>query len=292
MVLLGSPGAGCSGSSVVAPLSARDDLQSLQDGVPPRGSHQCEDSEGKDHLGERRKGCIPLGDPDDGPPSDPPPVVQPYFSLRDPRSPVEPTVPRTPMEEPARMVPTFLGTGLRCAELAALTCGDLQGGRGESALVVQRGKGGNRRVVGIGPALKALLRQFLDNKEARGESVQAEAPVFASERGGGPLDPSAILRAVAQAYRAIGVRGANVHSLRHTHARRLLASGADLAAVQHQLGHASLATTGIYLKPTLEDRVQAVARMEAARSNGRTHEKPQRGADRLARSRLVPANAR
>jgi hypothetical protein len=76
--------------------------------------------------------------------------------------------------------------------------------------------------------------------------------VFASERGGGRLDPSAIWRAVPQAYRTVGIRGANVHSLRHTHARRLLASGADLAAVQHQLGHASLATTGIYLKPTLE----------------------------------------
>jgi site-specific recombinase XerD len=187
------------------------------------------------------------------------------------------------------MIQAFLGTGLRCAELAALTCGDLQVGRGESALVVQRGKGGKRRVVG-GPALKALLRQFLDHKEARGESVQVKAPVFASERGGGRLDPSAIWRAVAQAYRAVGIRGANVHSLRHTHARRLLASGADLAAVQHQLGHSSLATTGIYLKPTLEDRVQAVARMEAARSNDTTQGKSPRVADRLARSRRMPGN--
>jgi len=187
------------------------------------------------------------------------------------------------------MIQTFLGTGLRCAELAAMTCGDLQVDRGESALVVQRGKGGKRRVVGIGPALKALLRQFLDRKDARGEAVEANAPVFASERGGGPLDPSAIWRSVAQAYRVVGIRGANVHSLRHTHARRLLASGADLAAVQHQLGHASLATTGIYLKPTLEDRVQAVARMEAARSDG-TQVKDRRLADRLAQSRRSPTN--
>lgn len=57
-----------------------------------------------------------------------------------------------------------------------------------------------------------------------------------------------------------------------------------------QLGHSSLATTGIYLKPTLEDRVQAVARMEAARSNGRTQGKVQKVADRLARSRRIPAS--
>lgn len=46
----------------------------------------------------------------------------------------------------------------------------------------------------------------------------------------------------------------------------------------------------VLLKPTLEDRVQAVARMDAARSNGRTQEKPQKVADRLAQTRRIPAN--
>ena len=64
--------------------------------------------------------------------------------------------------------------------------------------MVQRSKGGKRRVVGIGPAIKALLRQFLDHKEARGESVQADVPVFASDRSDGTLDPSAIWRAITR----------------------------------------------------------------------------------------------
>lgn len=187
------------------------------------------------------------------------------------------------------IVQTFLGAGLRCSELANLTCGDLRVGRGESAMIVRQGKGGKSRTVGIGPALKAMLRQFLDQKEEKGESVLFDAPLFASERTQKALHPSAIWRVVTGTYRKVGIKGANVHSLRHTHARRLLAAGADLAEVQHQLGHASLATTGIYLKPTLQERIQAVARMEEARQ-GDTQGKREKVADRIARTRRNPVS--
>lgn len=107
MVLLGSPGAGCSGSRVVAPLFAEDDLEPLQDGVAPRGSHEDEDRKGEDHLGDSREGSIPLGDADDCPPEPPPSLVEPFFSLPHPGSPVEPTVPRTPVEEPTCVAPVI-----------------------------------------------------------------------------------------------------------------------------------------------------------------------------------------
>ena len=197
------------------------------------------------------------------------------------------------------IIETFLGSGLRISELAALTCGDLLLGRGESALIVRRGKGGKRRVVGIRPALKRRLRVFLDAKAAKGEAVAPTAPLFASERGGRRLHRSAVWRVVKGAFAAVGVR-AVPYALRHTHARRLLASGADLAEVQAQLGHASLATTGIYVKPTLEERVAAVARMEESRESPanssrklavfRSGTQPKRPnvADRLAKDRRTP----
>lgn len=48
------------------------------------------------------------------------------------------------------------------------------------------------------------------------------------------------------------------HILRHSLARRLLESGADLAVVQRTLGHTSIATTGIYLTPDDEEMRRAM----------------------------------
>lgn len=50
------------------------------------------------------------------------------------------------------------------------------------------------------------------------------------------------------------------HTLRHSLARRLLASGADLAIVQRTLGHSSIATTGMYVTPSDEDVREAMER--------------------------------
>lgn len=50
------------------------------------------------------------------------------------------------------------------------------------------------------------------------------------------------------------------HMLRHSLARRMLASGAQLPEVQRVLGHSRLSTTGIYLTPSEEDVRTAISR--------------------------------
>jgi site-specific recombinase XerD len=49
-----------------------------------------------------------------------------------------------------------------------------------------------------------------------------------------------------------------VHSCRHTFAKRLLERGVKLPTVQKLLGHASLASTGIYTEASWEEMVEAV----------------------------------
>ena len=70
--------------------------------------------------------------------------------------------------------------------------------------------------------------------------------------------------------------GALVHAFRHTAADGWLASGATLAEVQALLGHASIATTGIYTKvrpETLADVVR-VGRLEQILNSPSRHAGP------------------
>ena len=59
-----------------------------------------------------------------------------------------------------------------------------------------------------------------------------------------------------------GIPHASVHTLRHTMATHHVARGADLNTVQVTLGHASLATTSIYV--SLSKRAQKKALQEHA----------------------------
>jgi integrase/recombinase XerD len=144
--------------------------------------------------------------------------------------------------------------GLRVSELCALKWQDLQS-RGEMidfpGQVIVYGKGSKTRVV---PLTASLWQELMS---LRGKA-RASQPVFRSRNKGGHLSTTQVYRIVkAAAQRTPGLDPAiaaqvSPHWLRHAHASHALEKGAPIHLVQQTLGHASIATTGMYLhaKPT------------------------------------------
>lgn len=144
---------------------------------------------------------------------------------------------------------TIYAAALRVSEACALCWRDVQP-HGDSAVLVVFGKGAKTRTVRVDAA---TYRRLLG---IRPETAGADEPVFVSQRGG-HLDPSAVWRVVQAAALRAGVRvrttedgsrtsEVSPHWLRHAHATHAIDRGAPLSLVQATLGHASLATTGIY----------------------------------------------
>jgi len=63
----------------------------------------------------------------------------------------------------------------------------------------------------------------------------ADSPVLATPEGK-PQSPTAISSAWPRAMNAIGMPGAGLHSLRHTHASMLIAAGMDILTISRRLG--------------------------------------------------------
>lgn len=134
---------------------------------------------------------------------------------------------------------TFVLTGIRRAELLALTAADLTLDDGTPTYRV-RVKGGKirRRELPM-PAYQAI-RRYLEAAGTPLEAMADDARVFA-------ISSTGLYEAIRRYGRQIGIDDLAVHSLRHTAAKLRRRAGASLEDVQELLGHSSIATTARYL---------------------------------------------
>ncbi len=136
---------------------------------------------------------------------------------------------------------TFFSTGLRLAELCALSrYADWK--RGEISV---RGKGDKLRVVFISDRARDAIKTYLDMR------TDPEERLFVSldrmDKAIGPITHRAVQRIVERRAKEAGIpERIHAHLLRHSFATDLLINGADLRSVQELLGHANIATTQIY----------------------------------------------
>ncbi len=144
-----------------------------------------------------------------------------------------------------------LQVGLRRAEIAALSVGDLHQNRGFDALRVTR-KGGWRDALAIHPQAAARIRAYLD---LAGHGGDHQGPMFRPLRGNakahdpaGRMDPDAIDRVLRKYAASIGLgRGYSAHSMRATFITTALENGAQLEDAQKAAGHRDPSTTKLYL---------------------------------------------
>jgi site-specific recombinase XerD len=113
-------------------------------------------------------------------------------------------------------------SGLRIGEAQALAVKDFDPDSG--TLVVQPGKGGKRRVVGVDAGTVALVSRWLDVRREREHSIRG--PLFCS-LAGKPVDASYVRRLLPRLARKAGIqRRAHADGLRHAFAVDLVRSGA------------------------------------------------------------------
>lgn len=139
------------------------------------------------------------------------------------------------------MVMLLLSSGVRESELCALNRDDVMGNK----VVVRHGKGDKFREVYISEQAVGFLNKYLNNRNDTNEAL------FISTR----LDRISARQVINIIEKHMGVA---VHKLRHTCASLMLSHGANIVAIQQQLGHSNISTTNIYTHITQEDRKKAI----------------------------------
>jgi integrase/recombinase XerD len=139
--------------------------------------------------------------------------------------------------------------GLRVSEICKLEVGNLSFRKDHEFLAIKQGKGAKDRTLPIPSWLVGPLRGWIGPRTA--------GHVFPSPRGG-RLTNRAVQYLIKRLAKRAGLpnwdkpRLLTPHKFRHAFASGKVENGVDLLAVQQMLGHASLATTQVYLHTTPE----------------------------------------
>lgn len=134
--------------------------------------------------------------------------------------------------------------GLRVSEALDLRPVDIDHQHG--TIRVLHGKGDKARTVSVDDGALAVVQLWETRRKDLG--VNGRQRLFCT-LSGGPLSANQVRQMVKRRAAKAGiVKRAHPHGLRHSHAAELVMEGVPVNVIQRQLGHASLATTDVYLR--------------------------------------------
>ena len=148
------------------------------------------------------------------------------------------------------LLEVLYGTGARISEAVGLGLDDIDLA---ARSVTLAGKGGKQRRVPLGSYAIAAVEAYLVRARPRlAENGPPSRRVFLNARGG-PLSRQSAWAVLRVAAERAGLPGdLSPHTLRHSFATHLMEGGADVRVVQELLGHASVTTTQIYTRVTVD----------------------------------------
>lgn len=146
---------------------------------------------------------------------------------------------------------TLYSTGMRRHELAALKTFDLDVGRG--TVMIRQGKGNKDRVTPIGQRALAWIEKYVTEVRPLIAMEPDEGYLFLTSDGRAFQPPVGLSALVRRHLRNAGLtKQGGCHLFRHAVATLMLENGVDIRFVQELLGHASIETTQIYTKVSIQ----------------------------------------
>jgi integrase/recombinase XerD len=150
------------------------------------------------------------------------------------------------------------GSGLRIGEALGLTMDRVQYVDGLAVSVRVIGKGNKERMVPLSSTAQRALHQWLKHRKLEGSVSDPHVWVNTGGRARGQvLSIRAVHRVIQTRGLEAGLGKLSPHKLRHSYASALVEGGRSIDEVKELLGHASIATTQIYVHASR-------ARLEAA----------------------------
>ena len=148
----------------------------------------------------------------------------------------------------AALLELLYATGMRASELVSLNLSDINFA---VSFVRCTGKGNKERIIPVGEAAMAALKDYLE--KGRPAFPQKDQLALFLDKNGERLSRQGLWLTVKKYVKiAGGKEKTSPHTFRHSFATHLLERGADLRSVQEMLGHSDISTTQIYTSVSRE----------------------------------------